>query len=272
MPEESATSIPPSSERGPLHSEETEAWTCQAATQRKSQSLARGALREESPSRAHLSSPPTLPGPCASRPADLPQSPSASPVETRGVSGGRCRELSLVGAGSPQSLPVAGGLRRGGDSSLLSPPPALPAPLRASSRGPAPTPCAPPGSSPQHQRACLPPTPTEPCFCFISVTVFLQGASGSEACAEEPGPCLLRAGSAKTTDGLTQQRLTVPPSKMPTRAGQVTLRPLSSRVDGRALPASSRGRPSMRGCVLMPSSHQESVMWDQGHPGNPTLP
>lgn len=147
----------------------------QAATQRKSQSLARGALREESSSRVPLSSPPTLPGPCTPRPADLAQSPSASLVETRGVSGGRCRELSLVGAGSPQSLPVAGGPRWGGDSSLLGPPPALPAPLRASNRGQAPSPCVPPGSSPQHQRACLPPTPTEPCFCFMSVTVSLQG-------------------------------------------------------------------------------------------------
>lgn len=47
------------------------------------------------------------------------------------------------------------------------------------------------------------------------------------------------------------------------RAGPVPLRPLSSCVDSHALPVSSRGRPSMRACVLMSSSCK-----DPGHPGS----
>ena len=50
------------------------------------------------------------------------------------------------------------------------------------------------------------------------------------------------------------------------RQGGVPPRPLSSCVDGRALPGSSRGRPSVRVCVLMSSSCNDPSHTGSGPP------
>ena len=209
------------------------------------------------------------------------------PAETLEPSGSGCQELGLAGKGSPQSPPAAGAPRQGGDKSLLGPPPALPAPLWAGDRGQGPvTSCTALGAAPQDQGPSRPSLPRS----VVSVGHFdaLGGAGNQlqEVCSEKQCTHVFRAEvtppphthgahtrshtpPTHTRGGSHRRRSPAPAleagARGPGVGGAGSPRgpsPACGRPSSPRVLTGSRGRPSVRVWVPIPSSYK-----DPGHTG-----